>query len=78
MPVYIEQNNGDVNRPTDRPTDRANIEQSAFLKVRQKKKGRDLQIFHLYDIRKVLPCPMGDWVAGRQKNGTSIFQEQNY
>ena len=29
---------------TNRPTDnRANIEQSAFSKVRQKKKGRDLQ-----------------------------------
>ena len=74
MPVNIEKINGDV----DQPTDRANKEQSAFSKVRQKKKGRDLQIFHLYDIRKVLPCPMGDRVAGCQKNGTSIFQEQNY
>ena len=44
MPLYIEKkNNGDVNRPTDRPTNRVNIEQSAFSKVRKKKKGRDLQ-----------------------------------
>ena len=33
-----------TNRPTDRPADRANIEQSAFSKVRKlKKKSRDLQ-----------------------------------
>ena len=43
MPVYIERINGDVDRPTNQPTNRANIEQSAFSKVRQKKKGRDLQ-----------------------------------
>ena len=43
MPVYIEKINGDANQPTDQPTNRANIEQSAFSKVRQKKKGRDLQ-----------------------------------
>ena len=39
MPVYVEKVNGDV----DQPTNRANIGQSAFSKVRQKKKGRDLQ-----------------------------------
>ena len=40
MLVYIEKKiNGDANQPTDR----TNIEQSAFSKVRQKKKGRDLQ-----------------------------------
>ena len=32
-----------TDRPTDQPTDRANIEQSAFSKVRKYKKGRDLQ-----------------------------------
>ena len=40
MPVYIEENNVDVNRPTDR----ANIEQSDFLKVKKQKKGRYLQL----------------------------------
>ena len=35
MPVYIEKINGDVNWPTNR----ANIEQSAFSKVRKEKKG---------------------------------------
>ena len=34
------------------------------------------EIFHLNDIRKVLPSPMGDWVAGRQKNGTSFFRKR--
>ena len=47
LPVYIENINGDVYRPTDqptnRPTDRVNKEQSAFSNVR--KKGRDLQYF---------------------------------
>ena len=33
--LYIlKKINGDVNRPTDQPTDRVNIEQSAFSKVR--------------------------------------------
>ena len=40
MPVYIEENNVDVNRPTDR----ANIEQSDFLKVKESKKSRYLQL----------------------------------
>ena len=40
MPGDIEENNVDVNRPTDR----ANIEQSDFLKVKQSKKSRYLQL----------------------------------
>ena len=43
MPVYIGKINGDLDQPTDQLTNRANIGQSAFSKVRQKKKGRDLQ-----------------------------------
>ena len=43
MTVYIEKINGDANRPTDQPTDRANVVQSAFLRARKQKKGRDLQ-----------------------------------
>ena len=35
MPVYIEKINGDANRPTEQPTDRAKIEQSAFSKFKQ-------------------------------------------
>ena len=31
MPLYIEKINGDVNQPTNQPTDRVNIEQSAFF-----------------------------------------------
>ena len=31
MPLYIEKTNGDVNQPTNRPTDRVNLEQSAFF-----------------------------------------------
>ena len=34
--LYIlKKINGDVNQPTDQPTDRANIEQSAFSNVRK-------------------------------------------
>ena len=35
MPLYIEKINGDVDRPTDQPTNRVNIEQSAFSNVRK-------------------------------------------
>ena len=35
MPLYIEKINGDVDRPTDQPTNKANIEQSAFSNVRK-------------------------------------------
>ena len=35
MPVYIEQINGDVDQPTDQPTNMADIEQSAFSKIRK-------------------------------------------
>ena len=42
--LYIlKKINGDANQPTDQPTNRANKGQTAFSKVRQKKKGRDLQ-----------------------------------
>ena len=33
--IYWKKINGDANQPTDRPTNRANIEQSAFSKFRQ-------------------------------------------
>ena len=38
MPVYIENINGNVDRPINQQTDRANIEQSACPKVRESKK----------------------------------------
>ena len=38
----------------NQPTDRANIEQFAFLKVRQKKKGKDLQI-QVFTVSFLLP-----------------------
>ena len=41
MPVYIE--NKIMVTSTDRPTNRANIEQSAFSNFRKQKKGRDFQ-----------------------------------
>ena len=31
MPLYIEKINGDVDQPTDQPTDKVNIGQSAFF-----------------------------------------------
>ena len=56
MPVYIEKINGDVDRPTNRPTNRANIEQSAFSNVRKLKKGRDLQYFYLEETLWARVC----------------------
>ena len=44
--------------PTDRPTNRANIEQSAFSKFRQQKKGRELQFQH--------------WVLAKNSPGSKI------
>ena len=46
MPVYIEKINGDDNRPTNQPTNRVNIEQSAFSKVRKIEKRQRFAIAH--------------------------------
>ena len=58
MPVYIEKINGDVDQPTNRPTNRANIEQSAFSNVRKKAEICNLRSFdlllHLYGLRLFL------------------------
>ena len=42
MPVYIEKINGDVNQPADRPTNRVNIEQSAFFQKLENRKKAEI------------------------------------
>ena len=45
-----------TNQPTNWPTNRANIEQSAFSNVRKLKKGRDLQYFYLEETLWARVC----------------------
>ena len=42
MPVYKEKANGDVDQPTNQPTDRVNIEQSAFFRKLEYRKKAEI------------------------------------
>ena len=49
MPLYIEKNNGDVVQPSNRRTDRVNIEQSAFFESLKIEKKQRFAIYEIYN-----------------------------
>ena len=80
MPVEIENINGDVDRLTDRPTNRAKIEQSAFSKVRKQRKSRYLQYKHNTKNKPAIQYTNTQYINTNQNSLTiyCIYSKQPY